>query len=349
MFTWLGTTEQGPFLALKNGLLDIGEVASGHIHLRDRSPLWFSTVAFPFECDGQAKCPYWLKFLDEVLEHDQQRIDLLQEWFGYLLTPDTTQHKFVVAEGEGANGKSVLLEVLTALLGPENVANVPLEMFGQRFQLTTTIHKLANVCAEVGEIDRVAEGFLKQFTAGDRMHFDRKFLSPVMAYPTARLILSTNNRPRFKDRSTGIWRRMIIVPFRVTIPPDRQDRHLADKLKEELPGVFQWALEGLARLRRNQAFTIPTVCEETLTDYRREINPARVFLEEACREDTRASVGCAELYKKYVAWCAENGFESLDERQFGKEVKRAFSRVERKRSSVALGRKWMYRGLSCLS
>jgi putative DNA primase/helicase len=180
---------------------------------------------------------------------------LRQEWTGYLLTSDTSHHKFVVFEGEGANGKSVFLDVLTALLGEDNVAHVPLEMFGTRFQLTATLHKLANICAEVGEIDKVAEGYLKQFTAGDRMYFDRKNISPVNAYPTARLVLSTNNRPRFRDRSAGLWRRMILVPFRVMIPSDRQDPQLKEKLKQELPGILLWALEGLQRLRRNERFT----------------------------------------------------------------------------------------------
>jgi putative DNA primase/helicase len=131
--------------------------------------------------DDRAQCPTWLKFLDEVLERDIERISLLQEWFGYCLTPDTSQHKFMILEGEGANGKSIVCEVLTALLGKENVSNVPLEMFGERFQLTPTIGKLANIASEVGEIKSVAEGHLKQFTSGDKMYFDRKGIPGIDA------------------------------------------------------------------------------------------------------------------------------------------------------------------------
>ena len=122
-------------------------------------------------------------------------------------------------EGEGANGKSVVCEILTAMLGEENVSNVPLEIFGERFQLAASLGKLANIASEVGELKSVAEGFLKQFTGGDRMLFDRKGLLPIHARPTARLVLATNNRPRFSDRSAGLWRRMILLPFNVTIPP----------------------------------------------------------------------------------------------------------------------------------
>ena len=93
--------------------------------------------------------------------------------------------------------------MLTALLGEHNVAHVPLELFGQRFQLTMTLGKLANIAAEVGDLDKAAEGVLKAFTAGDRMDFDRKGIPGIEAYPTARLVLATNNRPRFSDRSSG--------------------------------------------------------------------------------------------------------------------------------------------------
>jgi putative DNA primase/helicase len=343
---WIGDDEQGPFLAVRDGLLDISALPDGPVGLRGNSPLWFSRVVFPVDYDRHATCDRWLAFLHEVMEGDQERIDLLQEWAGYLLTSDTTQHKFVVAEGEGANGKSVCFELLTALLGPDNVAHVPLEMFGVRFQLTATLTKLANICAEVGEIDKVAEGFLKQFTAGDRMYFDRKNIPGVMAYPTARLMLSSNNRPRFRDRSSGLWRRMIVIPFRVTIPPDKQDPLLKEKLKEELDGIFLWALAGLKRLRQNGTFRIPAVCQETLEDYQQESNPAKVFLLETCQPKDGATLVCQDLYDQYARWSRENGYEGLDSRQFGKEIKRAFPRVERKRRSAALGRAWVYRGLS---
>ena len=341
---WMG--EGGPFqfLALQNGLLDIAQPEG--LTMRPNSPLWFSTVVFPYDYEDDAACPRWLKFLDEVMEGDQERIALLQEWTGYLLTPDTSQHKFLVAEGEGANGKSVLLDVVTALLGEENVAQVPLEMFGQRFQLTPTIDKLANICAEVGEINAVAEGTLKQFTAGDRMYFDRKGIPGVMRYPTARLILATNNRPRFRDRSMGIWRRILLVPFRYTVPVDQQDKDLTRKLKEELPGIFRWALDGLRRLRVSGHFTVPAACTEVLEEYRLESNPARVFITEHLVESEGMSIPCESLYADYAAWAKGNGFEVLNAAQFGKELRKYLPQTTRKRVTFHEARPWCYVGLA---
>ena len=343
---WLQAEPRGPFIALTNGLMDIGKLPDGQVEVVENSPLWFSQVALPVAYRPGAKCPRWLAFLQQMLEGDQQRIDFLQEWFGHSLVFNTSLQKFVVMEGEGANGKSVVLDILTALLGEENVSHVPLEMFGVRFQLTATLDKLANVCAEVGEIDKVAEGYLKQFTGGDRMHFDRKGISPVEAFPTARLILSTNNRPRFRDRSTGVWRRMIVVPFRVTIAVADQNPLLKEELKQELPGILLWALEGLTRVRARGRFTMADACQDAIDDYQQEANPARAFLVEQCAAGTGDPLTCSTLYTAYAAWAKENGFEVLDARQFGKEVKKAFPKVDRKRVVAGNARPWCYVGLT---
>ena len=232
---------------MANGLVDIDRLLdrTGDV-LQPHSPDWFSTVCLPYEYQPDADCPRFLAFVREILEDDEERITLLRQWFGYLLAGDTSLQKFLILVGEGANGKTVIIVVLTALLGEANVSTVPLELFGERFQLTATLGKLANLVPEVGAIDRVAEGFLKAFVAGDRMYFDRKNLPGIDARPTARLMLATNTLPPFADRSGGVWRRLMILPFRVTIPPDRQDPHLATTLARRAAGHLQLGHRGMA-------------------------------------------------------------------------------------------------------
>jgi putative DNA primase/helicase len=212
---WLGTKKKGEsnnFLAMQNGLVDVEKLLRGEPEvLQPLTVNWFSTVCLPFKFDEKAGCPKWEAFLKTNLEGDEERIALLQEFFGYCLTPNTSRQCFLMLEGEGGNGKSVVCAALTAVLGEGNVSHVPLEAFAQRFALTQTLGKLANIASEVGEIDRVAEGLLKSFTAGDRMMFDRKGIDPIEAMPTARLVLATNNRPRFSDRSGGLWRRLLLM------------------------------------------------------------------------------------------------------------------------------------------
>lgn len=163
--SWLDGTP-GSFIALTNGIVDIDRAAAGQPNcLLSHTPDWFSLVVLPYPFDASATCPTWLAFLAKNLEGDAERIAILQEWFGLCLINDTSFQKFLLMQGEGANGKSVACAVLNALLGADNVSNVPLEGFGERFQLMQTVGKLANIAAEVGEIDKVAEGHLKAFTA----------------------------------------------------------------------------------------------------------------------------------------------------------------------------------------
>jgi P4 family phage/plasmid primase-like protien len=322
---WVSSTgcERKPNLvALQNGVVDVERFAAGHLDvLQKHTPEFFCPTLLPYAFDPQAPCLRWREFLDEVLPEADGR-QFLQEWFGYNLVYDLSQQRFVILEGDGANGKSVICTVLRQLLGAQNVSAVPLEFFEVRFQLAPTLGKLANVVPEMGEIDRVAEGVLKPFVSGDPMQFDRKNKEPITALPTARLTFATNMRPRFSDRSEGVWRRLVLVPFTVTIPPDRQDRKLGEKLIAELPGIFNWAIQGLQRLRERGHLIEPTASREAKEDYKRETNPARAFLEEKCEVDPRHEIPKEALYGEYRTWAEACGYRPLGLAQFAKEVHR---------------------------
>ena len=353
--TWLGedgSRQRRNFVALVNGVLDIDQVMKGGTVeecLQPHSPRWFSTVRLPYRFDSEAKCPKWEAFLEKNLELDPERIKLLQEWAGYCLLPDTGEQKFLVLEGEGSNGKSVYMAAITALLGEPNCSHIPLEIFGDRFAKSQTIGKLVNISADVGELDKVAEGYLKSFTSGDVMYFDRKGISGLDCTPTARLMVACNNRPRFSDRSSGVWRRMLLVPFRVEIQRHERVRNM-DKpwwweQSGELPGIFNWALMGLARLRAQGGFTESQLSVEALEDYRIESNPAREFLLDNCELASGIGVKSSFVYSLYVHWCQQTGHRPLNDRSFGKEIYRCFKNVERKKVGSRAERYWVYQGL----
>jgi putative DNA primase/helicase len=331
---WIGFTKRpgGTLLAVANGLVDLDRLIAGEQKkvLLPHSAAWFSPICLPYAYDPRATCARWLRFLVEMFEGDAERIALVQEWFGYCLIVDTSFQKFLILFGDGANGKTVLLDCLIALVGEPNVSHVPLELFGQRFQLTPTLGKLANVVSEVSEMDRVAEATVKAFVAGDAMYFDRKNQDGMHTRPTARLVVASNSLPAFDDRSRGLWRRLMLLPCDVTIAPDQQDRQLTAKLLNELPGIFLWSVEGLRRLREQRRFTEPAASQGVLTEYQAERNPARAFLLEQMQQCSN-SILCGELYDRYKAWCKHNGYSPLNNRQFGKEVQRVFPGVLRHR------------------
>jgi putative DNA primase/helicase len=338
-----GPERHGNYIALQNGILNIETLS-----LVNATPNWFSAVCLPYDYDAKAGCPMWLAFLDRVLEKDAERIALLQEFMGLLITPDSSFHKFLVMEGEGANGKSVALEIVEAMVGSANASHVPLEVFGDRFQLTMTLNKLVNIAPEVNENIRINEGVVKQFVGGDRMYFDKKGIEGTDAKPSARLMVATNNRPPINDKSDGLWRRMLYLPFNVTIPTTEQDTQLAAKLKHELAGILNWALEGRKRLYARGRFEMPKLSEAGLQEYRKESNPAGIFLREHCEfTGAGAQVHCDLLYATYKSWAKDNGHTPLDSGQFGKALKKLFPSVEKKRLKLPGGdRPYAYAGLA---
>jgi len=336
-------------IALQNGLLNVERLLDGQTDvLHPHSPQLFSLNSLPFSFDPEADCRRWLSFLDEVLECDSERIGLLQQWFGYNLIADTSQHKFMVLVGEGANGKSVVLAVLAALLGERNVSRVPLEAFGSRFGLWPTLGKLANLIAEVGEATRTDEGIFKQFVAGDPVSVDRKHLSIIEVRPTARITIATNTMPRWSDRSEGVWRRQMIVPFRIHIPESRQDRGLAHRMVDsEAAGILNWALVGLGSLRSAGDFLRPSLSAEAQLDHRLDANPAKAFLTQECRWLPGSEIRSDALYRTYAEWSLAHGYRPLGDAEFGREIGRVYPESERSKRRVQRREVRFRTGISC--
>ena len=318
----LGAKHAPDCVSMENGVLDIVALLRDDAEcFKPHSPAFFSCVTLPYRLDLNAKCPRWQRYLDEVQPNADVQ-DFLQEWCGYCLTDDTSLHKFVILEGDSRHGKSVFCKVLRALLGRENVSAVPLEAFAEKFALSHTIGKLANIVEEIGPIDKMAEGHLKAFVGASEMTLDRKHKEAVTVEPTARLVFATNNRPRVTDRSKGVWERLVLVPFPIEIPLGKRDPHLAEKLYEELSGIFNWAVFGLDQLRKRGHFVEPDVCAGLKEDYKLEVNPARAFIEDSCEVCEQGEIEKGELYRLYVDHCKDGGYVALNECHFGREVAR---------------------------
>lgn len=353
--TWLGENgerSQHNFVAMQNGIIDLDRLLADDDECRlPHSPNWFSTVCLPYNFEPTARCPRWEAFLEKSLENDSDRINILQEWAGYCLMPDTSQQKFLAMEGEGGNGKSVFMAGLQAIVGPRNCSNIGLECLAQNeYDASETYGKLVNICADVGEVDKISEGNLKSFTSGDVMSFRRKFLGVLTVKPTARLVLAFNKRPRFHDPTDGVWRRMLLVPWRIRI--SEEDRVYGMDAVDwwmrsgELPGMFNWALRGLFRLRHQGKFTDSELVTEAVQDYKEEANPAQVFLKENFEPNESNSIESGMVYSFYKKWAEKNGYRLMNERTFGKEVKRVFPENKRMRGGGRGSRFYFYQGIS---
>jgi putative DNA primase/helicase len=353
--SWLdGRLTTSSFVTLKNGVFDLGEFLN---HSPDvmtpHSPNFFATTCLPYNYDPNAKCSQWTEFI-EKMQPDEAVRNLIQEWFGYNLIFDTVYEKFLLFVGEGANGKTVFCVVLRTLLGETNVSAVGLEAFSatRTFPLAATVGKLANIVEELNEVDRTAEGELKKFVSGGLMTVERKHRDPFEFRPSARLTFATNVLPKFVDRSDGLWRRMLLIPCTVQIKNEReQNKRLIDpkywEVLGELPGIFNWALDGLMRLRAHGHFTEAQICTDAKTAFKRDANPAKLFLQDQCEFKTGAQVSGRKLYQEYVDFVQAHGHFKLSEPMFSQEVKRVFPKAEKSPNAVrmdggARGRVWYH-------
>jgi putative DNA primase/helicase len=336
-------------VSMKNGLLVLRQ--DGRVELLRHTPDYFSLVQLPYDYDLDAECPLWHAFLRDITLKRPEYILLLQQWLGYLLRPDLRLQKLLMLLGEGANGKTVFSEVVQALLGIENCSQVPISRFGNPFALVNTLGKMLNVTTEgVGLIEEVAETTLKAFTSGDRMTFERKFRDSVSDTPTAKVMICTNDLPRFNDKSIAIWRRILLVPFDKVITENEQIETLTDQLKAELPGILNWAIEGLKNLNAAGRFTMPDDSKILLEEYRRDANPARAYLLENYQPSNNGEyVGCETLFNDYKSYCNNKGYRPLSDRTFGKEVHRAFPDIKSKRPGSGNTRLRVYEGITSVT
>jgi P4 family phage/plasmid primase-like protien len=330
-------------IPLKNGLLDFSVYP---YKLHPHTPQFYTFNYLDFDWQGEKDSDLWIDFLVTATSGDAERFLLLQQWAGYTLLRSGHYQKFLLCYGDGANGKSVFFDCIMALLGAQNCSTVPLSKFNDVHHLTHTWGKLANVTDESSKgLEEEAETALKQYTGGTQVTFKRLYQQPFSAYPTAKIMIATNKLPRFVDTSNGIWRRMLLVPFDAVIPEDKQDRHLAQKIKAtEMSGILKWALEGLRSLEEAGGFIEPAACRQALDQYKREMNPLVMFLDENF-EPSRSDLDKIEtrqLRTWYEQWCGEHGYKAKNDTNVGLQIRKLWPHVEKKRMRQGMDRSMYY-------
>lgn len=330
---WLpGKGRAGDTLVVRNGLLD---VESGT--LSPHTPDFLGLYCLPYEYDPAATCPTWEKAVDRICGGNRDVKRLVRQWFGYCLTSSTDQQKFMVLVGEGANGKSTLVGGLLAVIGQANASHVALEKFSGAFDLGYSLGKLVNVPDDMSEIDKASEGVLKSYTSGGAMDFNQKNRPILSARPTAKLMFSTNTVPRFTDRSSGLWRRLLLVPLNVVIAEEERVKGM-DKPTYwdsigETAGMLNWALTGLKSLKDAKGFSVPASVADAVAEHQIESNPTRIFLQEHLQVTKGATYGppiaSHDSYIRYHAWMKDMGHAPLGHIQFSKELRRVYPHVTR--------------------
>jgi putative DNA primase/helicase len=288
-------------IAIENGLLD---VKTGD--LTPFTPNEFVTIKIPIRYDTAAQPPQIPKFLNEVLEPD--RIPIAQELFGYCLLQEYPIHTSFVLLGGGANGKSTFLNLLNAFLGPENCSHSTLQQLCEgKFELAQLYGKLANICDDLPGDALKSVGNFKNLTGNAPIQAQFKHKNPFDFLNTAKLIWACNKLPAASEDTIAYYRRFIILNFNKIFIGQKADTHLIEKLTTpgELSGMLNYALEGLARLLKNQQFTNAQSIEETRSQYIRTADSCQAFLEEMTEIVLDDDVYARDdaLYSRYIAYC----------------------------------------------
>ena len=271
------------------------------------------------EFDPNAVCPRWESFLDEVMGGDRKLVAYLQRLVGYGLTGEVTEHLFPFLYGGGKNGKSTFIETLCWLMGDYALkAQAELTMEDKRGNnAESIIAQLHGMRCVVGsEVDaggKLAEGRLKNITGGDQMVGRALYGEPFSFTPTHLLWGFGNHKPIISGTDLGVWRRLKLIPFLVTIPPEKRDARLGEKLRAEGSGILNWALKGLKMVEEiGMERDEPTAVQEAVKAYRTAEDELGNFIDAMVEEAKGFEMSGAEVYRIYKLWAEEEGVRLLE-------------------------------------
>jgi P4 family phage/plasmid primase-like protien len=274
----------------------------------------YRTTQIPVKYDPNAKAPRFEQFLAEIFAGDDdasEKAAALLELMGYTLMAHCRHEKFAMLIGGGANGKSVLLEILEALCGRENVAGVQPSQFGRSFQRAHLQSKLANIVTEIKQGEVIEDAALKGIVSGEPATVEHKNKDPFTLRPFSTCWFATNHMPHTRDFSDGLFRRALIITFNNRFNPTSGncDPLLSQKLKGELPGILNLVLAAYAKAL-SMRFTTPASTLNALREWRMEADQAAQFVDQACEQAPEHKVKSGELYSTYEDWARDEGIKA---------------------------------------
>jgi putative DNA primase/helicase len=246
--------------------------------------------------------------------------------FGYAVSGDTSQQKMFLLVGPKRGGKGTIARVPTKMLGRHNVAGPTLASLGTNFGLQDIIDKPVAIISDArmgtkSDSSLIAERLLS-ISGEDLQNVDRKYRPPWSGYLPTRFIILSNELPRFTDASGALASRFIVLMLAKSFY-GRENPRLTDELVAELPGIFNWSLDGLQHLRARERFSQPQSSKEAIQELEDLASPIGAFIRDRCKLGPQASVERDIIYKAYQNWALENGHRPTSAATFGRDLRAA--------------------------
>ena len=306
-----------------NGTLELEDMT---FRLHDKEDGFKFCLPFPYDPD--ATCPRFDKFMKEVTMGDSQLEAVLLEYMGYTLCgvdPNIGQ-KALILVGEGANGKSVLIDLLKHLAGDVAYSTLlmgrEISKMENRSQLDG---KLFNVSEEVPTTAMTESPLFKQLVTGGEIEVRKLFCDPYKLKNMAKIIMACNDLPFSGDTSYGFKRRCLIAPFKATFDKSSRDIHIRDKLFSEASGIYNRVLSATKKFLRCEDFSDADIITAAVEDYVRDNNAMIEWIEDAIVQEDGAFLSMKESYQSYKFYHEQMGYGRVTFRDFNKEIKRQFA------------------------
>lgn len=333
--------DTAPMLATARNGITIN-LATGTTYQAKREDL--ITKALGTDYDPAAKCLRWIEHLGQVFSGNAKMIAFFKRAVGYSLTADTREQKIFLLHGEGANGKSVTLSTLGKLLG-DYAGATPFDTFDA--ETREARHDLAKLkgarlvtVIETNEDRKLNEARIKAITGGDLITAEAKYQMPFDYRPAFKVWVAMNHLPIIRGNDRGIWRRILLVEFGQSFE-GREDLTLDKTLEGELPGILNWALEGLREWIANGLNPPESVLEAT-NQYKRDMDLVGQWIE-ARASELGAETEAGAAYQNYGQWCFANGYKAETQGGFGRRM------TERRITKIKRSGKFYYQGIGLMA
>jgi putative DNA primase/helicase len=338
-------------LIAENGIVHLPSLTTGQPnYMADATPALFATSALDYAFDIGASCPTrWLGFLAQLWPDDPDSIATLQEWFGYLLTPDTRLQKMLLLIGPKRSGKGTIARIMQAVIGEGNVCGPTLSSLATNFGLWPLLGNTAAIISDArlsGRSDQaVITERLLSISGEDAQTIDRKNLKPVTTKLQTRFTIISNEIPRLNDSSGAFAARFVVLRLSESFY-GREDTKLTEILLEERSGILLWAIEGWRRLRDRGHFLQPQSgadVREVMDDLS---SPMLAFIRECCVIGDSNIVRVSELYAAWQEWCRASGRDTTTtEQTFGRDLLAAVPRLRKTQPRDGYSRYRAYQGI----
>lgn len=307
---WLAATPAGTF-----------DFRLGQLQKPQRDDLITMSLGTSF--DPQACAPRWELFLNEVFGDDAELVAFIRRAVGYSLTGDTREQCMFLCYGSGANGKSVFLDILRKLLG-DYAGNAAFMTFDadRRSEGTSDLASLRGkrlvTIIEADEDRRLAEARVKAVTGQDPITCRFLYAQEFTYMPTYKLWMAMNHKPTIRGTDHGIWRRIKLIPFMQSFK-GKEDKQLAETLRGELPGILNWALDGLHDWLKNGLGTAAVV-EAATEEYRKESDLVGQWFDDACASSPASTVLASDAFDSFRSWCKSWGYREPTQNSFARNL-----------------------------